>query len=67
MAKPSIQIGTEVREMTAQEYEQWKKDVIDAEKRAVAAEAKTAAIESGRAKLAALGLTGAEVAALLGG
>ncbi len=66
MTKPSIQIGTETREMTDAEFSQWQADAIAraaAEKKLEEAE-KTR--ESALAKLAALGLTEAEVAALVG-
>ena len=75
MPRPIIQIGEEVREMTDDEYAQWQADnethaaaaaAADA-KAAAVADAKAAALASARAKLAALGLTDAEVAALLGG
>jgi len=71
MAHPIIFDGTDHREMTDAEYanyvklqnylekEQAKKDAAQADKIAAAA--------SGRTKLAALGLTEAEVNALLGG
>jgi hypothetical protein len=66
MPRPSIQIGDEVREMTADEYAQWQEDNEAHAATAAAADAKAAAIASARTKLAALGLTDAEVAALLG-
>jgi len=67
MTRPLIQIGDEVREMTADEHDDWKSAGADAAALAAAADAKAAALASARSKLAALGLTDAEVAALLGG
>jgi hypothetical protein len=67
MSRPTIQIGDEVREMTSQEFTEWKEHVLELEARAAAADAKAAAITSARAKLTALGLSEAEVSALLGG
>ena len=61
-----IQDGHDVREMTADEYAQWQQDVADAQAAATIADEKAAALASARAKLAALGLTQTEVAALLG-
>jgi len=66
MAKPTIQIGDEVREMTDAEYAQWQADNEARASSAAAADAKSAALASARTKLAALGLTDTEVAALLG-
>lgn len=70
MPRPNIQIGDEVREMTEAEYAQWQADAHEAAANAkavaAAADAKAAALASARTKLAALGLTEAEVAALLG-
>ena len=66
MAKPTIQIGNEVREMTAAEYSQWQVDNEAHAAAAAAADAKAAALVSARAKLTALGLTDNEIAALLG-
>ena len=66
MPRPNIQIGDEVREMTADEHEQWQADNEAHAAAAAAADDKAAAIASARAKLAALGLTDVEVAALLG-
>lgn len=66
MARPLIQIGTEVREMTAAEFEQWQSDneahAANVQAAADAAKARATAL----AKLEALGLTPAEVAALVG-
>ena len=52
--------------MTADEYAQWQQDVADTQAAAAIADEKAAALASARAKLAALGLTETEVAALLG-
>jgi len=52
--------------MTADEYAEWQALCDDVEQQAQAAADKAAAAASGRAKLAALGLTDAEIAALLG-
>jgi hypothetical protein len=60
------QDGDVVREMTAQEYADYQQLLAELEAQAAAADAKAAAFASARAKLAALGLTEAEVAALLG-
>ena len=69
MAEYQIQIGTEVRDMTAEEIAQRDKDVADcatAETARVAAEvAKASAKASAESKLKALGLTDAEVSALI--
>jgi hypothetical protein len=70
MPRPITQIGDEVREMTEAEFSQWQADCdaqrADSEAQAAAADAKAAALASARTKLAALGLTDDEVAALLG-
>ncbi|MFZ9274593.1 MAG: hypothetical protein ACO24S_05555, partial [Ilumatobacteraceae bacterium] len=66
MARPTIQIGDEVREMTKAEHEQWLLDVEQAEQRRNDNAAKLAALESARAKLAKLGLTDDELEAFLG-
>jgi len=66
MTKPLIQIGDQVREMTDAEYAQWQLDVeahaAKVEAAANAAQARASAL----AKLADLGLTEAEIAALIG-
>jgi hypothetical protein len=66
-----IKDGDTAREMTAAEHEQWQQDAAAAQTaaaaQAAAADAKAKALASARSKLAALGLTQAEVAALLGG
>lgn len=66
MPRPMIQDGHETREMTAAEYAEWQQLQADLDSQAAAADAKAAALASARTKLAALGLTEAEVAALLG-
>lgn len=70
MARPQIQIGDEVREMTAEEfaaYETHQADIARETAAQVAAlEAAAAAKVSARAKLKALGLTDDEIAALVG-
>lgn len=63
MARPRIQIGEEVREMTDAEFAEHQAYI---EEQRIALEASQNAKLSGRAKLAALGLTEAEIAALLG-
>lgn len=66
--RPNVQDGDTVRPMTDAELAQWEADVEEARQRreqAQAAEAAAAAArESARAKLAALGLTPEEIAAL---
>ena len=66
MSRPMIHDGETHREMTESEYADWRAlcAEIDAQKQ-LAAAATTAAV-SARAKLAALGLTDAEIAALVG-
>ncbi len=71
MAKPNIQIDYLVREMTDAEYEayladQEKEAELTAQREAEEL-AKTQARESARAKLAAIGLTEEEIAALTNG
>jgi hypothetical protein len=61
-----IQIGADVREMTDAEFAQWEQDVIEADVAAVAAATKAAERASALAKLSALGLTEAEITALVG-
>ena len=63
-AKPNIQIDDLVRPMTTEEHTAYKAQQAEAAKAEAAAEAKIAARESALAKLAALGLTQAEIAAL---
>jgi len=66
MSKPTTQIGDEVREMTDAEYAQWQTDAANAATQAAVIEAKTVARSSALEKLKALGLTDAEVSAILG-
>jgi len=66
MANPLIQIDETVREMTDAEYATYQGAELERQVAAQAAADRAAAAASGRAKLAALGLTDAEIAALLG-
>ena len=66
MARPMIQIGDEVREMTVAEHAQWQTDNEAHAAAAAALDARNAALQSAHTKLAALGLTVDEIAALLG-
>lgn len=66
MANPIIHDGYEQREMTKTEHEKWLELVSEIEAQTVALNAIAAAKTSARAKLAALGLTETEIAALLG-
>ena len=66
MARPTIHDGDTQREMTADEYAEWQALCDDVEAQAQAAADAAAAAASGRAKLAALGLTDDEINALLG-
>lgn len=61
-----IQIGNEVRDMTNDEKTNFENVKREAELQIAALEAAAAAKASARAKLAALGLTDAEIAAFLG-
>ena len=61
-----VQINDEIRNATADEAARIDAQRAEAEALAAAADAKAAALASARAKLAALGLTDAEVVALLG-
>lgn len=63
-AKPLIQIDDEVRPMTTEEHTAHKTMQVEAAAAKAEAEAKVAARESALAKLAKLGLTDAEIAAL---
>lgn len=63
-AKPNIQIDDEVRPMTTEEHTAHKAQQAEAAKVQAEAEAKAAARESALAKLAALGLSAEEIAAL---
>jgi len=64
MTNPTIQIGDEVREMSATEYAQHKKDTAAELIIADEIAAQAAAKKSAHTKLAALGLTADEIAAL---
>ena len=70
MTRPIIHDGETEREMTTEEYANWQaltKEVAERKKAEVdALEAAAAAKASAKAKLAALGLTDAEIAALVG-
>jgi hypothetical protein len=66
MSKPTTQIGDEVREMTDAEYAQWQTDNEAHAAQAATVEAQAAARASALAKLAELGLTNDEIAALVG-
>ena len=66
MTKPQIQIGNEVREMTDAEYAQWQADAADAAAQQQAKADAATARASALAKLAGLGLTPDEIAALVG-
>jgi len=70
MSEYTIQIGTEVRDMTQEEIAQRDKDLAEystAEAALQSAEAaKASAKASAESKLKALGLTDAEVSALIG-
>lgn len=59
-----IQIGNEVRDMTADELESYKLFLADVEKNKQVAELAQSAKESALAKLAKLGLTQEEIKAL---
>lgn len=63
-AKPNIQIDDVVRPMTTEEHTAYKAQQAEAAKAQAEAEAKVAARESALAKLAALGLSAEEIAAL---
>lgn len=62
--KPNIQIDDLVREMTDEEFTAYKAQKTANDAAQAEAEAKVAARESALAKLAALGLTADEIAAL---
>ncbi len=70
MSHPLTQIGDKVREMTDDEYaahQQCFAEVAEMQAELIAVQAEAAAArDSARAKLAALGLTEAEIAALVG-
>jgi DNA-binding NarL/FixJ family response regulator len=63
-AKPNIQIDDLVRPMTTEEHTAYKAQQAEAAKAEIEREAKIAARESALAKLAALGLSAEEIAAL---
>ena len=62
--KPNIQIDDLVREMTIEEHTAYKAQQTENAARQAEADAKIAARESALAKLAELGLTAEEIAAL---
>jgi DNA-binding NarL/FixJ family response regulator len=64
MTKPNIQINDLVREMTDEEYETYLAQKANNELIEAEGQAKITARQSALAKLAALGLTEAEIAAL---
>jgi hypothetical protein len=64
MSKPNIQIDDLVREMTDEEYESYLSLQAEVEDTEAKRQAKIASRESALAKLAALGLTEDEIAAL---
>ena len=64
MNKPNIQIGDEIREMTDEEYANLLAIREQNDKATAEEESKSAARQSALAKLAALGLTEEEIAAL---
>lgn len=66
MARPMIHDGTEQREMTKAEHDQYLELVADLEVQAAATNAIAAAKTSAQTKLKALGLTDAEISALVG-
>ena len=63
-AKPLIQIDDEIRPMTTEEHTAYKAQQAEAAKAQAETEARVAARESALAKLAKLGLSAEEVAAL---
>jgi DNA-binding NarL/FixJ family response regulator len=62
--KPNIQIDNEVREMTDDEFDAYKQVQTESQAQEAEQEAKATARQSALAKLAALGLTEEEIAAL---
>ena len=64
MSKPLIQIGDEVREMNDAEFAQYEKDLSTAETEKQLEATKAAKKAAAEAKLAALGLTADDLAAL---
>ena len=67
MTRPIIHDGYQQREMTKAEHDEWLELCADVQTRTATVEAAIAAKESAKAKLAALGLTEAEVNAIIGG
>jgi hypothetical protein len=72
MLRPIIQIDNEVREMTEEEYAElidsgWKQETLNEESIEAQIQARLEAKASASAKLAALGLTTAEINAIIGG
>jgi hypothetical protein len=63
-SKPIISINGVLREMNAQELEQFELDLLESANQKQIADAQAAAKESAVAKLSALGLTTAEIAAI---
>jgi hypothetical protein len=63
-AKPNVQIDDQVRPMTAEEYTTYKADQIASKAAQAEVAAKAAARASALGKLADLGLTAEEIAAL---
>lgn len=66
MARPIIHDGTQQREMTEAEHEEYLQLVADVKVQVAVADAIAAAKISARTKLKALGLTDAEIVALVG-
>jgi hypothetical protein len=64
MSKPNIQIDDLVREMTDKEFADYQAQQAEIQAQEQQQQSKIAARESALAKLAALGLTEAEIAAL---
>ena len=64
MTKPNIQIDNLVREMTDEEYEAYLLDQVQVQSKQNDFQKKVAARQSALAKLAELGLTEEEIAAL---
>jgi hypothetical protein len=64
MSNPLIQIGDEVREMNEAEFAQYEKDLLTAETEKQLEATKAAKKAAAEAKLAALGLTADDLAAL---
>lgn len=64
MPRPNILDGFEEREMTVKEFNEWKELLAEIDLQKTAQAAKAAARQSALAKLAELGLTEEEIAAL---